>query len=200
MSDMGLWQEIMLLIAALGWWQTALILIATILLAIVISISVIYLIIRFVFKRRVTFLNTLYLLLSKRVKVSTPSDLAQRIFTTSAPQEIHEPAKFPVPELLVEIENNLKNATEFAGDTPLSLKSDVWDTHRHSLRQLPVDLREQLVHVYSSIQLLNVIVRLSTKQEHQSSFLNKLYSERLPTIVERLQMIKENIIDRQYAD
>ena len=193
---MGSWQEIMLLTAALGWWQTALVLIATILIGILTGVSANYLIIRFVLKRRVTFFDTFYLLFSKKPKIFTSTDLARHIINApSTRPEVHEPAKFPVPELLVEIENNLKIVTEFSGDNLLPLQSDIWDAHRYSAHKLPVNLREQLVQVYSDIHVLKQILWFSTEFDYRSSLLDELYSEWIPTIAKRLQRIKQNIGD-----
>ena len=191
---MGWWQEALRLVAALGWWQFALVLVATILIGILVSISVSYLIIRFVFKRRVPFFKLFYMLFSKVPKVFTSSDLARQFINTpSAPPEVHELAKFPIPELLVEIEHNLKIATEFSGDNLLPLQSDVWDAGRDSVHKLPVNLREQLEQVYFDIHLLNHTVWFSTEMGFRSSLLDEQYRERLTTITERLQRIKQNV-------
>ena len=191
---MGWWQEVLGLAAALGWWQIALVLVATILTGIFTGISVNYLIIRFVFKRRVAFFDIFHLLFSKKPKIFTSSYLARHIINTpSAPPEVHEPAKFPIPELLVEIKHNLKIVTEFSGDNLLPLQSDVWDADRDSAPQLPANLRVQLVQVYFDIHLLNHIVESSTKLGGRSTVLAELYRERFSTIAERLQRIKQNV-------
>ena len=191
---MGWWQEVLGLAAALGWWQIALVLVATILIGILVGISVSYLITRFVFKQRVPFSKLFYMLFNKRPKVFTSSDLARQFINTpSASPEVHEPAKFPIPELLVEIEHNLKIFTEFSGDKLSPLQSDVWDAGRDLAPQLPVNLRKQLEQVYFDIRLLNHIVSSSTKLDYRSSVLNELYRERFSTIAERLRMIKQNI-------
>jgi hypothetical protein len=191
---MGFWQEIVLLVASLGWWQITLVLVATILTGILTGISVSYLIIRFAFKYRVTFFDIFHLLFSKKPKMFTSSNLARHIINTpSSPSEVPEPAKFPIHELLVEIEHNLKIITEFSGDNLLSLQSDVWDARRYSAHTLPVNLREQLMQVYSDIYVLNQIVWFSTEFEYRSSLLNELYSEWLPTITKKLQRVKQDI-------
>ncbi len=188
------WQEVERLLDALGWWQMALVLVASILIGILISLSVCYLIARFVYKDRVTFFNFFYMLFSKKPKVFTSSDLARQFINTpSAPPEVHEPAKFPLPELLVEMEHNLKIVTEFSGDNLLPLQSNVWDAGRYLAHKLPVNLREQLVQVYSDIHLLNQIVRVSTELGYRSSFLDERYGKRVTTIAERLQRIKQNV-------
>ena len=188
------WQEVERLLDALGWWQMALVLVASILIGILISLSVCYLIARFVYKDRVTFFNFFYMLFSKKPKVFASSDLARQFINTpSASPEVHEPAKFPLPELLVEIEHNLKIVTEFSGGSLLPLQSNVWDAGRDSAHKLPVNLREQLEHLYSDIHLLNQIVRVSTELGYPSSFLDERYAKRVTTIAERLQRIKQNV-------
>jgi len=188
------WQEVLRLEADLGWWQIALVLVASIFIGILIGISVSYLIRRFVFKDRVRFFEPFYMLFSKKPKVSTSSDLARQFINTpSGPPEVHKPAKFPIPELLVEIEHNLKIVTEFSGDNLLPLQSDVWDAGRYSAHKLPVNLREQLEQVYSDIHVLNHLVRFSTELSYRSSFFDELYRKRLTSIAERLQSIKQNV-------
>jgi hypothetical protein len=188
------WQEILRLIANLGWWRISLLLAASILVGILIGLSVSYLIMRFVLKRRVTFFDVFYALFSKKAKVLTPSDSSQQfIDTPTAPPKAHEPTKLPIPELLVEIEHNLKIAAQFSGDNPLPLQSDVWDAGKHSAHKLSANLRKQLKEAYSDIQLLNHIAWLSTELNYRSSFLDELYKERLTSVAERLQRIKQNV-------
>jgi len=188
------WQEVERLLDALGWWQMALVLVASILIGILISLSVCYLIARFVYKDRVTFFNFFYMLFSKKPKVFTSSDLARQFINTpSAPPEVHEPAKFPLHELLVEMEHNLKIVTEFSGDNLLPLQSNVWDAGRYLAHKLPVNLREQLVQVYSDIHLLNEIVRVSTELGYRSSFLDERYGKRVTSVAEKLQRMKQNV-------
>ena len=187
-------QEVELLLDALGWWQMALVLVASILIGILISLSVCYLIARFVDKDRVTFFNFFYILFSKISKVVTSSDLfRQFINTPMAPPEVHEPANFPISELLFEIEHNLRIIAESSGDNQLPLKSDVWDAVRNSAQKLPVNLREQLEHLYIEISLLNKIVRVSTELGYRNSFLDERYGKRITTIAERLQKIKQSV-------
>jgi hypothetical protein len=188
------WQEVERLLDALGWWQMALVLVASILIGILISLSVCYLIARFVYKDRVTFFNFFYMLFSKKPKVFTSSDLARQFINTpSASPEIHEPVKFPIPELLVEIEHNLKIVTEFSGDNLLPLQSDVWNAGRYLAHKLPVNLRGQLVQVYSDIHLLNEITMVSTELGHRGSFLDERCRKGFTTIAERLQRIKQYV-------
>ena len=191
------WQEIEYLLDNLGWWQISLILIASILIGILVGLSIIYLVTRFVFKQQVPFSKLFYTLFRKKRKVLSSSNLARQfIDTPGASPEVHETPKFPIPELLVEIEHNLKICNEFTGDNILPLQSEVWNASRDTASQLPNNLREQLEKVYFDIHLLNHIVSSSTKLDYRNSVLNELYRKRIPTIAERLQRIKQNIENR----
>ena len=102
------WQEIEHLVDALGWWRIALVLVASILTGILVGLSIIYLITRFVFKNRVPLYKLFYILFNKKPKVFTSSDSARQFFNTpSTSPEVHKTAKFPIPELLAEIGHNL---------------------------------------------------------------------------------------------
>ena len=193
-SGMEWWQEVLRLVANLGWWQITLILVASIFILILIGVSVGYLIIRFVYKNRVRFFDLFYVLFGRKPKPVTSSYLARQFIDTPiAHPEVREPAKFPIPELLVEIEHNLKIATELSGDNLLPLQSDVWNAGKNSADKLSVNLREQLEQVYSDINFLNQIVWFSTELNHRSSFLDEQYRERLTRITERLQRIRQNV-------
>ena len=188
------WQEVLLLVTALGWWRMALILVVTIFAGVFIGVSCNYLIMRFIHKDRVTLLDIFYLLFGKKPKVSTSSDLARQLINTPrAPAEVLEPAKFPIPELLAEFERNLRIATEFSGDNLLSLQTDVWDAHRYSAQKLPVNLREQLEQVYADIHSLNTIVWFATELGHRSSFSDEQYRKLLTSVAQRLQRIKQDL-------
>jgi hypothetical protein len=188
------WQEIEYLLDAFGWWQISLVLIASILIGILVGLSIIYLVTRFVFKQQGPFSKLFYTLFRKKPKIFTSGDLTRHLTNTpSTHPEVHEPAKFPVPELLVEIEHNLKICNEFTGDNILPLQSDVWNAIRDTASQLPNNLREQLEKVYFDVHLLNHIVSSSAKLDYRNSVLNELYRKRIPIIAERLQGIKQNI-------
>ena len=189
------WQlEFEYLLDALGWWQISLVLVASILIGILISICICYLIVRFAFKIRLSFFKFFYIFFSKKPEVYASSDLArQYINTPSAPPEVQEPANFPISELLFEIEHNLRIIAESSGDNQLPLKSDAWDAIRNSAQKLPVNLREQLEHLYAEIHLLNQIVRVSTELGFRSSFLDERYGKRVTTITEKLQKIKQSV-------
>ena len=189
------WQlEFEYLLDALAWWQISLILVATVLIGIVISICICYLIVRFVFKKRLSFFKFFYIFFSKKPEVYASVSLARQYTSTaSAPPEVHEPANFPISELFLEIEHNLRIIAESSGDNQLPLQSDVWDALRNSAQDLPVNLREQLEHLYSEIHLLNQIVRVSTELGFRSSFLDERYGKRATSITEKLQKIKQSV-------
>ena len=189
------WQlEFEHLLDALAWWQISLILIATIVIGILISVCVCYLIVRFVFRRRLSFFKFFCIFFNKkREEYSSGSLTGQFTSTYSAQPEVHEPASFPMSELFSEIEHNLRIVTESSGDNQLPLKSDVWDALRHSAQELPANLREELEHLYSEIHLLNQIVKVSTDLGFRSSFLEERYGKRANSITGKLKKIKQSV-------
>ena len=189
------WQlEFEYLIDALAWWQISLILVATILIGILISICICYLIVRFILKKRLSFFKFFCLFFSKKPEVQASGDSAQQFINTpSAPPEVHEPANFPISDLFLEVEHNLRIIAESSGSNQLPLKSDVGDALRNLAQELPANLREQLEHLYSEIHLLNQIVRVSTELGFRSSFLDERYGRRATSITEKLQKIKQSV-------
>ena len=202
------WLEVDRFLNALEWWQMALIsLVTSILIGVVITIFVIYFITRFIDKRRVSLFDVIFLLFKRKPKSIDSSDFARQYGNTideridklldtspnTTPQEVDEPVKFPISELLVEIEHNLKTINDFSGDNLLPLRSDVWDAIRHTTYKLPINLRGQLARIYLEIHLLNQTVQFSTVLSHRSSFLDERYRKRITTIAEGLGKIKEDI-------
>jgi len=189
------WQEIENLLVALGWWQLSLILIASILLGILLGLSIIFLVTRFILKQKVPFSRLFYTLFHKKHKTLSPSGLTSQFTNTpSASPGVHETSKFPISKLLAEIEHNLKICAESSGSEDIFLlQSDAWDASRDEASQLPNDLRVQLEKVYFDIRLLNHIASSSTKLDYRNSVLNELYRKRIPTIAEKLQRIKQDI-------
>jgi len=200
------WLEFDRFLNALQLWQLALVLIASLLISVLIAVSIIYLIIRFADKRRVSFVDILFLLFKRRPKSVDSSDFARQGNTineridkpiNTAPATIHreadETVKFSISELLVEIEHNLKTINGFTGDNLLPLKSEVWDAIRQTAYKLPINLRGQLTRIYLEINLLNQTVQFSNVLGHRSSFLEERYRKRITTIAKGLGKIKEDI-------
>jgi hypothetical protein len=201
------WLEVDRFINALEWWQMVLVFVTSILISILVTGFIIYLIMRFVDKRRVSFFHPFFLLFKKKPKAIESSDFARQYGNTAdertdkvgdfspptKPLEVEEPVKFRISELLIEIEHNLKTINDFSGDNLIPLKSDVWDAIRHATHILPINLRGQLVRVYFEIRLLNQTVRFSAELGHKSAFLDERYRKRIATIAEGLSKIIENI-------
>jgi hypothetical protein len=177
------------------WWQIVMISIALIFIAVLIGTFIAYLILRFVHKRQVSFLNFIYRLFGRKPRVFTSDDLAQQyIDKPSESPEVPEPAIFPLPELLAEFEHNHRIIAEFSGDNLLPLQTDVWDAHRYAALKLPANLRDQLEQLYTDIHSLNNIAWLSTELRYRSSFSDELYRKLLTSIAERLDKTKQNMV------
>ena len=192
---------------ALDWWQLTLVIVASILIGILVAVFIIYLIIRFIDKRQVSFFDVLFLLFKRKPKkVNTSNRTPQYSYAASkrpdgllditpprALPEVKEQVEFPIYELLVEIEHNLNTINSLSVDNLMPLKSDVWDANRHMEHSLPFNLRESLAHIYLEIHLLNQTVQLSTALSSKSSFLDERYRKRIATIAEGLIKSKRDI-------
>jgi len=214
------WQEVFGLVIALGWWRMTLILLATLLIGVFAGVSLIYLVMRFVHKDQVAFLDFFYLLFSKRPKVTTSSysthkfisthgsllevqepvstpvtlpEVHESVSTPGTHQEVPKPVENPIPGLLTEFQHNYRIATGFSGENLLPLQTTIWDAHRYSAQKLPVNLREQLEQVYTDIHSLNTVVWFITELGHKSSFLEEEYRKLLASISKQLQKIKTDI-------
>ncbi len=103
---------------------------------------------------------------------------------------IEEQLKYTPPDLLEEIENNYKIATEPWTSKLLPFQTCVWDTHQGEVNELPANLREDLMQLYIDIRLANSIVRLSTEFNHRTNDLNGSYMRMCASIAGRLDRIK----------
>ena len=89
--------------------------------------------------------------------------------------------------------HNRKIAADFSGGNLLPLQTGVWDTKQYTVQKLSVNLRSELVRVYTDIRLLNSLVWLSTEFSRRSASLDGKYRELLTNIGERLDRINQII-------
>ncbi len=103
---------------------------------------------------------------------------------------VEEPLKSTVPNLLAEVENNRRTATEPWAGKLLPFQTNVWDASPKEVHILPVNLREELTEIYTDIRLANSIVWLSTELGRRSHSLDENYVKLRTNIAERLGRIK----------
>ena len=103
---------------------------------------------------------------------------------------VEEPLKSVVPELITEIENNHRTATEPWAGKLLPFQTSVWDTNPGELHILPENLREDLTQAYTDMRLANSIVWLSAELGRRSHNLDENYMKLCTNIAERLNKIK----------
>ena len=103
---------------------------------------------------------------------------------------VEEPQEPIVPELVAEIENNHRIATEPWTGELLPFQTGVWDTSPDKVHILPANLREALVETYTDIRLANSIVWLSTELGRRTHNLDENYMKLRTNIAERLDRIK----------
>ncbi len=106
---------------------------------------------------------------------------------------VEEQPEWTVPDLLEELENNCKIATEPWTGKLLPFQTRMWDALQDKVDKLPNSFREDLAQVYVDIRLANNIVRLSTQFGHRSPDLDESYIKLCTSITERLNRIKPSI-------
>ena len=147
----------------MDWWQIALMILASIFLGLLLGGLISYLMARFSKKP----------LLNKR----------------EAAAVVEEQLKCTLPELLAEIENNCRIATEPWTGNLLSFETQVCSTSQDELRSLPTKLRTDLTKAYDDIRLANGIVWLSTELGRRSQNLDEYYMKLCTNIAKTLDSI-----------
>ena len=175
-------------------WQVVLAFVAIIPVGLIAGTFVSYLVLRFFLKDRLPFLSVLYLLFNKKRQAASANDLTPQFDKKPSPRLlVKEQAEFVVPDLLAEFKHNRKIAVDFSGGNLLPLQTGVWDTKQYTVQKLSVNLRSELVRVYTDIRLLNSLVWLSTEFSRRSASLYGKYRELLTNIGERLDRINQII-------
>ncbi len=163
------------------WWQILLIILVAVVVGIIGGALVNYVIERIVKKSATT---SLVEDLFGKVK-------GQFVKEREASSAVKQQVKFTAAEdLLGEVKNNHKIATEPVADKLLSFQTQVWDARQYEFDRLPGNLREELTQIYLDIRLANSIVWLSTELGRRSHSLDENYIKLRTTIAERLDRIK----------
>ena len=110
-----------------------------------------------------------------------------------SPLLVEEQPKLPDPELIVEVENNLKIVSEPWTGKLIPFHTSVWDAEQYEVYQLPTNLRNDLKQVYDMIRLANQIVWLSAEFNRRSQNIDETYRIMRTSITERLHRIKQNV-------
>ena len=88
---------------------------------------------------------------------------------------VEEQLKPTVLDLLVEVENNRRVATEPWSGELLSFQTEVCLTSQDEVHKLPANLRDDLTQAYNDIRLANGVVWLSTELGRRSQNLDEYY-------------------------
>jgi len=99
---------------------------------------------------------------------------------------VEEQPKFTIPELLAEVENNHRIATESWAGKLLPFYTSVWDRSVEAVHTLPANLQGELRQAYVDMGLANSIVWLSTELGHRSHNLDESYIKLCTSIAARL--------------
>lgn len=103
-------------------------------------------------------------------------------------EAVEEPA-IVTTELLAEVEQNLKLATNPSSGKLVPFQTKVWDLSRNGLQTLPVNVREDLTQAYVDIRLANSIIWLSTELGRRSPNLDESYTKLCGNIATRLNRV-----------
>ncbi len=147
----------------MDWWQIILIILVSIVLGLLVGGLISYLIARLSKKP----------LLKKR----------------EATAVVEEQLKPTLPELLAEIENNQRVATEPWSGNLLSFETQVCSTSQDEVHRLPTKLRADLTKAYDDIRLANGIVWLSTELGRRSQNLDEYYLKLCTNIATTLDSV-----------
>lgn len=101
-----------------------------------------------------------------------------------------EPAKVTLPDLIFEVENNIKTATQPWTGKLLPFQTHTWEVLQDTVDNVPATAQEDLKQIYVDIRLANSIVRLATEFNRRSSSLDDSYKKLCVSIAERLDRIK----------
>ena len=104
---------------------------------------------------------------------------------------IEEPSKLADPELMSEVENNLKISSEPWTGELIPFDTRVWDGQQYEVYQLPTSLRNDLKQVYTDMGLANQLVWLSTEFNRGNPDIYENYGRMRASIAERLHRIRQ---------
>ena len=91
------------------------------------------------------------------------------------PEPVAGPPEPAAPDLLAEVEVNLKVATRLWTGELLPFQTRIWDDSSDEIRNLPASVREELSQAYVDMRLANSLVWVSTELGRQSKELDNNY-------------------------
>ena len=117
-------------------------------------------------------------------------------FTSGNPEVplvVEEQLKLQDLELMTEVDDNLRIASESWTGELIPFHTSVWDAEQYEVYELPTKLRNDLKHVYDIIDLANQIVWLSAEFNRRSHDADETYKRMRTSIAETLHRIKQNV-------
>jgi hypothetical protein len=200
------WSQVLLnTLATLGWWRIVIMIVAIFLVGILVSTAIVYLILRFVRKDHIRYVELFGLLINKykptkniNNELFSQKESVDRIedILPNTTQVTTVPKVEPIlisTDIIAELDNNLTIINNFDGKVLSPLQNTAWLTHLSSNNKLITDLEHQLEDVYIDIGLWNNMVLITTELIHKDYFAVDLYQKNLLNIAERLQTIRQSI-------
>ena len=103
---------------------------------------------------------------------------------------VKAPFASKVTDLLAEIRNNRKIATEPQSNELLPFQTQIWDTCRYEISKLLVNHHKDLEQAYIDMRLANSIVWLSKEFSHRTPNLDENYTKLCTSIAGRLDRVR----------
>lgn len=183
------------------WWQGILIVLACVIVGVVVSYLLSYPVVRRILKKP---FRKLFSEKRKIIKQQLQEQLkreveeAGKIRGAEEPERkeavaVEEPLESIVPDLVAEVKNNHRIATEPWSDKLIPFQTRVWDTRQDEVYELPRNLREDLTQAYVDMRLANSIVWLSAELGRRSHNLDENYIKLCSNIAARLDRITSQV-------
>jgi hypothetical protein len=206
--DTSWWQELLQTLITLGWWQIAVIIILALLVGTLGAAGLVYLILRFVTKDRIRYLDVFGLFVNSLKRVGSIVPQRDNI-AVAVPEGEPVPISgismenIPLtptvkvetnpmsPDLIVELDRNLTIINEFDGKKLSPLQNRAWLSYLSTHSKLSTDLEFQLEQVYYDLGLWNNVVWMSSELLNRTDFSNKQYQALLFNIAQRIQTIRQ---------
>ena len=166
----------------MDWWQGALISLACVVGGLLVGYLLSYLIVTRIFKE--PFKKPFSRKRETTAVVEEP--LSRKREMTAMGKE---PLESFAPDLVAEVKNNCRIATEAQTGKLRPFQTYVWDASKNEVNKLPMNVREDLTQAYIDMHLANRIVWLSIELGRRSQNLDENYIKLCTSIAARFDRV-----------
>ena len=172
----------------MDWWQIVLIILGSIVVGLALGYVVSYLVITLVLEE--SSWDPFKKLFGGYFQKPFKEDFSMGRVTAAITEETRLAI---APDLIAEIEHNIRIATEPWTGKLQSFQSVAWDECGDRLHKLPAHIQEDLTQAYVDIRLVNSIVWLATELGRRSPSLDENYMRLCTNIATRLDRIASSL-------